>query len=144
MSVSSQWLSLGTLKQLDILISTYGDVIFLMKLPVMYRRPIHIFVKYINIHDPNQWYNRTSDVAFLNTTKIQYVEFSSQVAYEQFTVQVRLGSEGVFGNPYDAPGIYGECSWTTQWSRNQFYIGEDCQDLLTKKKRETNNWFISE
>ena len=78
-----------------------------MNLPVIYRRPIRIFLKYIRTDDPNQWYNRTSDVAFLNTTEIQYVQYSSQVAYEQFTVQVRLESEGILGNPYDAPGTYG-------------------------------------
>lgn len=97
----------GALRQLDVLISTGGDVIFFLTLPFAYTRPIRIFLNYIHSDDPSRWYNRTSDVAFLNTNEIQYVEYSSQVAYDQFRVNVRLESEGVHGPPYDAPGMFG-------------------------------------
>ena len=102
------FITAGVFNTLDVLISTGGDVIFFIGLPTIYTQPVSLFLKYISADDPSRSYNRTTGVAFLNTASIQHVEYSSQVAYDQFLVQAGLVSGGVHGPLYDAPGMYGK------------------------------------
>ena len=91
------------------LISTDGDVIVSLVLPTEYDQPIHLFLRYTNDHDPKQSYNRTTEIGFLNTKSVQYMEYSSQVHYERFQLEAGLvsGSREVLGPLYKAPGVYG-------------------------------------
>ena len=99
----------GKFRTFDVLISTGGDVIFSLVLPTMYDQSIHLFLKYTNDRDPTQSYNRTTEIGFLNTKSVQYMEYSSQVYYERFRIEAGLvsGSRGVLGPLYTAPGVYG-------------------------------------
>lgn len=99
----------GTFKKFDVLISKEGDVIFLLELPTVYNQSIHLFIKYINAHNSSQSYNRTTEIGFLNSRSIQYVEYSSQVSYDQFRVKAGLVSGGMFGPLTTAPQVYGTC-----------------------------------
>ena len=100
---------LGTFRKFDVLISTEGDVIFSLMLPTEYSQSIHLFLKYTNDRDPTQSYNRTTEIGFLNTKSVQYMEYSSQVYYERFRIEAGLvsGSREVLGPLYTAPGVFG-------------------------------------
>ena len=99
----------GKFRKLDVLISTEGDVIFSLELPTEYFQPIHLFLKYTNEDDPNESYNRTTEIGFLNTKSVQYLEYSSQVFYERFQIKAALvsGYREVLGPLYAVPGVYG-------------------------------------
>ena len=99
----------GIFRKFDVLISTGGDVIFSLELPTEYFQPIHLFLKYTNEDDPNESYNRTTEIGFLNTKSVQYMEYSSQVYYERFQIKAALvsGYREVLGPLYAVPGVYG-------------------------------------
>ena len=99
----------GIFRKFDVLISTGGDVIFSIELPTEYFQPIHLFLKYTNEDDPNESYNRTTEIGFLNTKSVQYMEYSSQVYYERFQIKAALvsGYREVLGPLYAVPGVYG-------------------------------------
>lgn len=101
---------IGAFKKFDVLISKDGDVIFLLELPTVYNQSIHLFIEYINAHNSSQSYNRTTEIGFLNSRLIQYVEYSSQVSYERFRVKAGLVSGGIFGPLTTAPQVYGMCT----------------------------------
>ena len=91
----------------DVLISNGGDVIFLLELPAVYNQSVHLFIKYTDDNNPSRSYNRTTEIGFLNSKLIQYVEYSSQVSYNQFRVKAGLVSGGMLGPLTEAPGMYG-------------------------------------
>ena len=91
----------------DVLISLGGDVIFLLELPAVYNQSVHLFIKYTDDNNSNLSYNRTTEIGFLNSKSIQYVEYSSQVSYDRFRVKAGLVSEGMLGPLTEAPGVYG-------------------------------------
>ena len=99
----------GIFRKFDVLISTGGDVIFSIELPTEYFQPIHLFLKYTNEDDPNESYNRTTEIGFLNTKSVQYMEYSSQVFYERFQIRAALvsGYREVLGPLYSVPGVHG-------------------------------------
>ena len=99
----------GIFRKFDVLISTGGDVIFSIELPTEYFQPIHLFLKYTNEEDPNESYNRTTEIGFLNTKSVQYMEYSSQVYYERFQIKAALvsGYREILGPLYAVPGIHG-------------------------------------
>ena len=101
--------TIGQFRKFDVLISTDGDVIFSLVLPTEYDQPIHLFLKYTNEDNPKESYNRTTEIGFLNTKSIQYMEYSSQVYYDRFQIAAGLvsGSREVLGPLYTAPGVYG-------------------------------------
>lgn len=86
-----------------------GDVIFSLELPTEYFQPIHLFLKYTNEDDPNESCNQTTEIGFLNTKSVQYLEYSSQVFYERFQIKAALVSDyrEVLGPLYAVPGVYG-------------------------------------
>jgi hypothetical protein len=93
----------------DVLISTEGDIILSLELPTEYYQPIHLFLKYTNDDDPTESYNRTTEIGFLTTKSVQYMEYSSQIYYDRFRIQAGLvsGYREVLGPLHAAPGIYG-------------------------------------
>ena len=98
----------GMFKKVDVLISTGGDVIFSIELPIVYSQSIHLFLNYTNDHNPTESYNRTTKIGFLNTNTVQYLEHSSFVHYDRFRVKAGLMSgQDVLGPLTTAPGAYG-------------------------------------
>ena len=98
---------IGTFKKFDVLISKDGDVIFLLELPTVYNKSIHLFIMYIDDRNSSRSYNRTTEIGFINSRTIQYVEYSSQVAYDRFQIRAGLVSGGVLGPLTTAPRVYG-------------------------------------
>lgn len=97
----------GKFRRFDILISKDGDVVFLLELPTVYNQSIHLFIMYTDDNNFNRSYNRTTEIGFLNTKSVQYVEYSSQVVYNRFRIKAGLVSEGIHGPLSTAPGVYG-------------------------------------
>ena len=89
------------------LISKGGDVIFLLELPAIYNQSVHLFIKYIDDRNSSRSYNRTTEIGFLNSKSIQYVEYSSQVSYDRFRLKAGLVSGGMLGPLTTAPRVYG-------------------------------------
>ena len=102
------WFSTGGFNSVDVLISTNGDVIYFFKLPLAYSQPVKVYLQYTNADNPSQKYTRITNGAFLNTTSIYYVEYSSQVYYDRFRVKVALMSDGVLGDKFEVPKVIGK------------------------------------
>ena len=88
MNMGTRWNSsiylihIGKFQVFDVLISKGGDVIFLLELPAVYNQSVHLFIKYMDDNNSSLSYNRTTEIGFLNSKSIQYVEYSSQVSYD--------------------------------------------------------------
>ena len=98
---------IGKFQVFDVLISMGGDVIFLLELPAVYDQSVQLFIKYTDDNNSSRSYNRTTEIGFLNSKSIQYVEYSSQVSYDRFRVKAGLVSGGMLGPLTEAPGVYG-------------------------------------
>ena len=70
--------------------------------------PVNLVLVYTNLEDPTEQDTIITQAAYLNTTAIRHIEFSSQVTYEHFIVQVGFFSDNVNGPLTRAPGEYGK------------------------------------
>lgn len=77
-----------------------------MDLPRALVVPVRLILVYTDLENPTQRNKRITNAAYINTTVIRHLEFSSQVAFDHFIVEVGLFSQDVRGPLIRAPGEY--------------------------------------
>ena len=111
---------IGSFKDLEIEITTKGDVIIIVDLQQALPVPVSLVLVYGDLENPlTQPDSKITRAAYLNTTEIRHIDFASQVPFEHFTIEVGLFSQGVRGPLVRAQGEYGTyTTYTythTQW-----------------------------
>ena len=100
---------IGSFNDLEIEITTKGDVIIIVDLPTALPVPIHLVLVYRDTENPSTRPDReTTQAAYLNITEIRHIEFASQVPFEHFSIEVGLSSRGVEGPLVKALGEFGK------------------------------------
>ena len=97
----------GLFKGLKVQVTKGGDVIIIVSLQRAMVIPVHLNLIFTNLDNPTQDDTRVTQAAYLNTTKIQHVVFSSLVAFNRFVIEVGLFSHDVYGPVTAAVGEYG-------------------------------------
>ena len=101
-------LFIGSFKDLEIEITTRGDVIIIVDLQRPLPVPLHLVLVYRDAENPSTPPDsETTQAAYINTNEIRHIEFASQVPFEHFTVEVGLFSQGVYGPLVRAQGEFG-------------------------------------
>ena len=99
----------GSFNELEIEITTRGDVIVIVDLPRALPIPVHLVLVYRDTENPSTPPDsKITQAAYLNTSAIRHIDFASQVPFEHFTAAVGLFSENVRGPLNSAQGEYGE------------------------------------
>ena len=102
-------MDIGSFADLEIEITTGGDVIVIVDLPRALPIPVHLVLVYRDTENPSTPPDsKTTQAAYLNTSAIRHIDFASQVPFEHFTAEVGLFSENVHGPLNRALGEYGE------------------------------------
>ena len=110
---------IGSFNDLEIEITTKGDVIIIVDLPRALPVPVHLVLVYRDVENPSTPPDRkTTQAAYLNTFVIRHIDFASLVPFEHFTAEVGLFSENVYGPLNRAQGEYGKCMG---WHNNYYH-----------------------
>ena len=100
---------LGSFNDLEIEITTQGDIIIIVNLQRALPVPVHLVLVYRDVENPSSPPDRKiTQAAYLNTSVIRHIDFASQVPFEHFTAEVGLFSDNVSGPLNRAQGEYGE------------------------------------
>ena len=101
------YLITGPFKGLKVQVTTGGDVIIIVSLQRAMVVPVHLNLIFTDLDNPTREDTRVTQAAYLNTTKIQHVVFSSLVPFNRFVIEVGLFAQDVYGPVTMAIGEYG-------------------------------------
>jgi len=112
--------STGGFKDVGVLITQGGDIIFKLSLPAIINVPVNILMVFTDANKEAKedrdssnlvkQSNRSTTTSFNNTDAITHIIFSSKVPFNVFTVGVALVSGPVEGPVQNNSKIYGEFS----------------------------------
>ena len=112
----------GSFNELEIEITTRGDVIVIVDLPRALPIPVHLVLVYRDIDNPSTAQDtKITQAAYLNTSAIRHIDFASQVPFDHFTAEVGLFSENVHGPLNGAQGEFGELTCENN-QQSTFYV----------------------
>ena len=98
----------GSFNELEIEITTRGDVIVIVDLPRALPIPVHLVLVYRDTENPStRPDSKITQAAYINLTEIRHIEFASLVPFKHFTVEVGTYSRGVRGPLISAQGEFG-------------------------------------